>query len=132
MLASSVISRRTFHAAAIGAFAAGHRELSGIKPGNIELMTEKYRASGGIEHFISFEDSERDILIGFLRLRFPMAPHGEELVGAALVRELHVYGSMGRRVRMRVNRSGSTKGMGRSFLAMRKKGLGMRGMRRSR
>jgi elongator complex protein 3 len=72
----------------------GHRELSGIKPENIELMTEKYRACGGIEHFISFEDVDRDILIGFLRLRFPMAPHRKELVGAALVRELHVYGSM--------------------------------------
>lgn len=72
----------------------GHRELSGIKPGNIELMTEKYRACGGIEHFISFEDSKRDILIGFLRLRFPMAPYRKELLGAALVRELHVYGSM--------------------------------------
>ncbi len=72
----------------------GHRELSGIKPENIELMTEKYRACGSIEHFISFEDADRDILIGFLRLRFPMAPHRKELAGAALVRELHVYGSM--------------------------------------
>ena len=45
-------------------------------------------------HVISFEDVDRDILIGFLRLRFPTAPHRKELVGAALVRELHVYGSM--------------------------------------
>lgn len=72
----------------------GHRELSGIKPGNIELMTEKYTACGGIEHFISFEDADKDVLIGFLRLRFPAFPHRKELVGAALVRELHVYGSM--------------------------------------
>lgn len=72
----------------------GHRELSGIKPENIELMIEKYRACGGTEHFISFEDAKRDVLIGFLRLRFPAAPHRKELEGAALVRELHVYGSM--------------------------------------
>lgn len=72
----------------------GHRELSGIRPENIELMTEKYRACGGIEHFISFEDARKDVLIGFLRLRFPAQPYRKELEGAALVRELHVYGSM--------------------------------------
>ena len=72
----------------------GHRMLSGIKPENIELSIEKYRACGGLEHFISFEDIEKDILIGFLRLRFPNSPHRKELCDAALVRELHVYGSM--------------------------------------
>jgi elongator complex protein 3 len=72
----------------------GHRDLSGIKPESIELMVEKYRACGGMEHFISYEDPDRDVLIGFLRLRFPAAPHRAELVGTALVRELHVYGSM--------------------------------------
>ncbi len=72
----------------------GHRLLSGIEPGNIELTTEKYRACGGMEHFISFEDVENDILIGFIRLRFPNSPHRKELKDAALVRELHVYGSM--------------------------------------
>lgn len=72
----------------------GHRELSGVKPENIELKIEKYAACGGMEHFISFEDGERDILIGFLRLRFPAAPHRKELENSALVRELHVYGSM--------------------------------------
>jgi elongator complex protein 3 len=35
-----------------------------------------------------------DSLIGFLRLRFPPAAFLPELEGAALVRELHVYGSM--------------------------------------
>ena len=72
----------------------GHKELSGIKPENIELINEKYRACGGLEHFISFEDARMDVLIGFLRLRFPAAPHRTELEGAALIRELHVYGSM--------------------------------------
>lgn len=72
----------------------GHKELSGIKPENIELINEIYRACGGLEHFISFEDATMDVLIGFLRLRFPAAPHWPELEGAALIRELHVYGSM--------------------------------------
>jgi len=72
----------------------GHGSLMGIEPENIELTVEEYRACGGKEHFISFEDVEADLLIGFIRLRFPHAPHRKELEGAALVRELHVYGPM--------------------------------------
>ncbi|VVB88830.1 Uncharacterised protein [uncultured archaeon] len=64
------------------------------EPVNVELVSEKYSACGGTEHFISFEDIENDILIGFIRLRFPHASHRQEISGAALVRELHVYGSM--------------------------------------
>ncbi|HIH44712.1 MAG TPA: tRNA uridine(34) 5-carboxymethylaminomethyl modification radical SAM/GNAT enzyme Elp3 [Candidatus Methanoperedenaceae archaeon] len=72
----------------------GHRALHGVEPGNIELGAVTYRACGGIEHFISFEDRELDVLIGFLRLRFPASPHSSELSGSALVRELHVYGPL--------------------------------------
>jgi elongator complex protein 3 len=72
----------------------GHKMLEGAEPENTELTTEEYRACGGKEHFISFEDVEKDILIGFIRLRFPFEPYRKELEGAALVRELHVYGSM--------------------------------------
>ncbi len=72
----------------------GHGSLSGIEPENVEMTVEKYEACKGREHFISFEDVEKDLLIGFIRLRFPHAPHRPELTGAAVVRELHVYGSM--------------------------------------
>ena len=74
----------------------GHNILKGIEPelDNIELTVETYNACGGTEHFIAFEDVSQDILIGFLRLRFPNSPHHHELDGSALVRELHVYGSM--------------------------------------
>ncbi len=80
----------------------GHALLRGITPEleHIKLMTERYEACGGTEHFISFEDvgtpseRENDILIGFLRLRFLHNPHRPELKGAALVREVHVYGPM--------------------------------------
>ncbi|MDI6875237.1 MAG: tRNA uridine(34) 5-carboxymethylaminomethyl modification radical SAM/GNAT enzyme Elp3 [Methanomicrobiales archaeon] len=51
-----------------------------------------YPCCGGTEHFISMEAGEA--LIGFLRLRFPSAAFRPELDGAALIRELHVYGSM--------------------------------------
>ena len=72
----------------------GHRKLPENEPLDIELTTEKYEACTGLEHFISYEDVQKEILIGFLRLRFPYAPHRQELTDAALVRELHVYGSM--------------------------------------
>ncbi|MFC1786747.1 tRNA uridine(34) 5-carboxymethylaminomethyl modification radical SAM/GNAT enzyme Elp3 [Halobacteriota archaeon] len=74
----------------------GHALLKGTEPdtSNIQLLIERYDACGGIEHFVSIEDIEKDILIGFLRLRFPDNPHRKELSNAALVRELHIYGPM--------------------------------------
>ncbi|MFB6113455.1 MAG: tRNA uridine(34) 5-carboxymethylaminomethyl modification radical SAM/GNAT enzyme Elp3 [Halodesulfurarchaeum sp.] len=62
-------------------------------PDSVELDRMTYEAAGGTEHFISVEDPEQDLLVGFLRLRFPNRPHRRELADAALVRELHVYGS---------------------------------------
>ncbi len=73
---------------------AGHKGLKGIEPENVRQVVESYRVCGGDEHFISYEDIEQDVLIGFLRLRYPYSPHRPELESAALVRELHVYGSM--------------------------------------
>lgn len=74
----------------------GHALLKGVEPDieNIKSLTERYDACGGIEHFLSVEDVKKDLLIGFLRLRFPDNPHRKELSNAALVRELHVYGPM--------------------------------------
>lgn len=66
--------------------------LTEQEPVNIELDTITYTAAGGTEHFVSIEDFDRDILIGFCRLRFPNNPVRPELTEAALVRELHVYG----------------------------------------
>lgn len=74
----------------------GHTDLKGrkINPEDIDLTVETYKACGGTENFIAFEDLAADVLIGFTRLRFPSAPHRPELQNAALIRELHVYGSM--------------------------------------
>ena len=74
----------------------GHNILKGNPPlpENIHLYVEKYECCGGDEYFISFEDLKTDVLIGFIRLRFPNAPHRKELKNTALVRELHVYGSL--------------------------------------
>jgi elongator complex protein 3 len=72
-------------------------------PDRIELNTLKYEAAGGREQFLAFEDPDPDLLVGFCRLRYPShSPHGDrpdaapvrdELRDAAVVRELHVYGS---------------------------------------
>ncbi len=62
-------------------------------PENVTLDVTSYEVAGGTEQFISFEDREQDLLVGFCRLRFPNDPVRHELDGAAIVRELHVYGS---------------------------------------
>ena len=59
----------------------------------LEERVRTYEAVGGTEHFISVEDPTTDALVGFCRLRFPGMVRRRELDGAALVRELHVYGS---------------------------------------
>ncbi|GAD51414.1 histone acetyltransferase, ELP3 family [Halarchaeum acidiphilum MH1-52-1] len=63
------------------------------EPENVEMGTIEYEASGGAEQFISFEDFEKDLLVGFARLRFPDEVARRELEDAALLRELHVYGN---------------------------------------
>ncbi len=62
-------------------------------PERVDLDVLTYDASGGTEQFISFEDFENDLLIGFCRLRFPGESVRRELENAALIRELHVYGN---------------------------------------
>jgi len=60
-----------------------------------ELRTQRYRANGGEEIFISIEEPKLDKLVALCRLRLP-DPHSKPifkaLKGAALIRELHVYG----------------------------------------
>jgi elongator complex protein 3 len=61
-----------------------------LKP---ELTVETYEAGGGTEEFISAEDPQKDLLIGFIRLRVPSEKaHRPEVKGAGVIRELHVYG----------------------------------------
>lgn len=60
--------------------------------GTEELSILSYDASGGREHFISVESG--DSLIGFARLRTGGERWRQETEGMALLRELHVYGSV--------------------------------------
>src|SRR5208337_747566 len=57
-----------------------------------DVRVLEYDACGGQEHFISAVSG--DSLIGFTRLRFPSQVYRPELDCAALLRELHVYGSL--------------------------------------
>ena len=59
---------------------------------DVKLISREYQASGGKEYFFSFEDQKQDKLIALLRLRFPKDVVLDEIKGAALVREIHVYG----------------------------------------
>ena len=60
-------------------------------PAALKLRRQTYRASGGREEFLSWEDPDTDVVAGFLRLRFP----GTETQGGLaepVVRELKVLG----------------------------------------
>ena len=69
-----------------------------------QVFIRTYRASGGIEYFISVESRDQHILYGFVRLRFNDPNFNKRLKvlndiecetgSAALIRELHVYGSL--------------------------------------
>jgi elongator complex protein 3 len=64
---------------------------------NIKILTNSYDASEGREIFISAEDPEKDLLVGYLRLRVPSErAHRPEIKASpcAIVRELHVYGPL--------------------------------------
>lgn len=60
-----------------------------------ELRTQRYKANGGTEVFITIEEPRLDKIIALCRLRLPdpkRNPVFRALKGAALIRELHVYG----------------------------------------
>ena len=67
-----------------------------VNPENVELVRRDYVANGGWETFLAYEDPEKDILIGLLRLRkassVAFRPEISE-VSSSIVRELHVYGT---------------------------------------
>ena len=73
------------------------REIKGNKiDEEIKLDIMEYKASDGIEYFISFETSK--YLIGFLRLRLNQEQQLNRLLpilhNTALIRELHVYSTL--------------------------------------
>jgi elongator complex protein 3 len=78
----------------------GHRlAVDHVKPEpeKVQILTQRYEASEGKEFFISAEDPENNVLLGYLRMRVPSTKaHRPEItsVPSAIVRELHVYGQL--------------------------------------
>jgi elongator complex protein 3 len=71
------------------------REIRGfeVSPREVSLDVLRYRTSSGWESFLSYVTGD-DRLAGFLRLALPDSPSFlDELADAAVVREVHVYGS---------------------------------------
>ncbi|BAM39863.1 histone acethyltransferase-like protein [Theileria orientalis strain Shintoku] len=75
------------------------REVKESGIGVPELVVREYETRGGTEYFLSYENEERTIIYGFLRLRVSARREYDEsiskfrcLTGAGLIRELHVYG----------------------------------------
>jgi len=69
---------------------------------SLRCVHRQYKASGGDEFFISLEDTEQDVLIGYIRLRDIVHPHRSELQSepCMIIRELKVLGreaSLGKR-----------------------------------
>ncbi|MBW2988603.1 tRNA uridine(34) 5-carboxymethylaminomethyl modification radical SAM/GNAT enzyme Elp3 [Candidatus Woesearchaeota archaeon] len=88
----------------------GTRVKQGLSIGlsKCRLRVLKYRASGGVEYFIQYEEPETDTLLGFCRLR----------VGQNTgVRELHVYGPA---VGFRKQRDGGVQHLGIGTLLLQK------------
>lgn len=72
------------------------RTAAGAGYDGMALRDRAYQASGGQERFISLEDPDTDALAGFIRVRRVSRPHRSEFddpAGAAVVRELKIYGT---------------------------------------
>jgi elongator complex protein 3 len=71
------------------------RSKNNIDSVGVQLVRRDYEASDGTEIFLSFENSNLDIIFGFLRLRVPSSDaHRPEISSkpSTILRELRVYG----------------------------------------
>ncbi|MDD5251979.1 MAG: tRNA uridine(34) 5-carboxymethylaminomethyl modification radical SAM/GNAT enzyme Elp3 [Patescibacteria group bacterium] len=104
----------------IGHVMAANPQMLRAKP---KLFDEAYEASGGTEHFLSFEDASRRAVFAFCRLRLPPPETDDgvgrflpELKNVALLRELHTYGQHLQIAHRETGASQHT-GLGRRLLA---------------
>src|SRR6266704_3175616 len=61
----------------------------------VQLKRVDYCGSGGTDIFLSFEDPEHDILVGYVRIRIPAEnAHRPEIArqNSSIIRELHIFG----------------------------------------
>lgn len=91
-LALEVLRKRKSISREIRLREVGFRKIDPALFNTFRLRNMMYRASGGEEYFITYEDDAGDIA-GYLRLRYPSEKaHRKEVKGAAIVRELRVVG----------------------------------------
>jgi elongator complex protein 3 len=76
---------------------AGHKNYKNqtINKEKIQIFKEKYKASEGIEYFISLENKDQTILYGYVRMRYPSKNQKRKEITdkSAIIRELKVIGS---------------------------------------
>jgi elongator complex protein 3 len=103
-----------------------------VDPSALILKDMVYQAGGAEEHFISF-DTPDDKLAGFIRLSLPGAESPStglsDLEGAAIIREVHVYGQS-LPVGAEQNGAAQHSGLGTRLLAEADRIAQMRGFRR--
>ncbi|UKK02291.2 histone acethyltransferase-like protein [Theileria orientalis] len=100
------------------------REVKESGIGVPELVVREYGTKGGTEYFLSYENEERTIIYGFLRLRVSDRKEHDEtiskfkcLTGAGLIRELHVYGVVvAHGEKMDVNEPSQHRGIGTNLI----------------
>ena len=91
------VERRGFKCQCIRCREIGLGDANSINSDNLKIFREDYESSDGKEIFLSYEDSSRNHIIGFLRLRLPSddSNRSEIVKGkTSIVRELRVYGSV--------------------------------------
>jgi elongator complex protein 3 len=104
-LAKEEVARQGKRCRCIRCREAGHILPAGeaMDEGQISENATSYEASGGTEHFLSFDEPASDALVGYLRLRITTPEARAAALGAeidlaggpaALVRELKVFGQM--------------------------------------
>jgi len=62
---------------------------------NVRLQRIEYEGSGGIDVFLSFEDPDSNILVGYIRVRIPSERADRPEISnqnCGIIRELHVFG----------------------------------------
>ena len=68
-----------------------------------KLFIDKYQTIGGVEYFLSYEDTKRQVVFAFLRLRVPDINNNQDskfyilnsaIKNCSFIRELHTYGQL--------------------------------------
>jgi GNAT superfamily N-acetyltransferase len=91
-------------------------------PANSRMWLHKYRSSGAYEYFFSYENMDQTMISGFVRLRLKDDPNDKTdicfpcLVGAALIRELHVYGELVHQNQAKSGRETQHMGIGKRLM----------------